>query len=181
MQKLKKQFNEYWIENLKEKEVAKKFLEFLEKNWEKWFFRENLEGHFTWSIIVVNEDITKTLLMHHKKLNKWLNFWGHADWDIDLENVAIRELSEEAGIFVQKKDLLKDFIDLQIQTIPERKNEPEHFHYDVRYVIKVPENIDFKLQEKEVNDIKWFSIKDLKEKNISPWVLKVVEKLQKKL
>ena len=178
MKKLLKQFKNYKIENSSEKEVAEKYIEFLEKIWEKWFYRENLEGHFTASIVVVNEDITKTLLMHHKKLNRWLNFWWHADWEIDLENVAIRELEEEAWITISKSDLLKDFIDLDLQIIPERKSEPEHFHYDVRYVVKIDENTKFIKQEEEVNDIKWFSIEELEKENLSPWVLKIIQKIK---
>ena len=178
MKKLLKQFENYKIENPSEKEVAEKYIEFLEKIWEKWFYRENLEGHFTASIVVVNEDITKTLLIHHKKLNRWLNFWWHADWEIDLENVAIRELEEEAWITISKSDLLKDFIDLDLQTIFERKSEPEHFHYDVRYVVKIDENTKFIKQEEEVNDIKWFSIEELEKENLSPWVLKIIQKIK---
>lgn len=178
MKKLKEKLLRYKEENPLEKETAEKYIKFLEKFWEKWFFRENLEWHFTGSIVVVNNDISKTLLMHHKKLDRWLNFWWHADWDMDIENVAIRELAEEAGIFIEKSDLLKGFIDLDLQTIPERKKEPEHFHYDIRFVVKIHENIDFQKQESEVNDIKWFSIEELEKQNLSPWVLKIIKKIK---
>jgi len=179
MQKLKKIFEKYKDNYPLEKQIAEKFINFLEKYKEKGFFRENLEGHFNGSIIVVNKDISKTLLMHHKKLDRWLNFWWHADWEIDLENVAIRELEEEAGISINKSDLLENFVDLDLQTIPERKNEPEHFHYDIRFVVKVDDTVKFKKQETEVNDIKWFSVKQLEEDNLSPWVLKIIKKLKK--
>lgn len=160
-----------------ERDIAIKYLDFLENFKEKWFYRENLDWHFTWSVMVFNKDLSKTLLMHHKKLDRWLNFWWHADGDTDLENVAIRELGEEAGIKVEKKDLLNDFIDLDLQTIPERKKEPEHFHYDIRYVVLLPDDIVFEKQDSEVNDIKWFDTKDL-ETWLSDWVLKVYNKLK---
>jgi len=185
MKNLKEKLLIYKKQNPLEKETAEKYINFLEKFWEKWFFRENLEWHFTGSIVVVNKDVSKTLLMHHKKLDRWLNFWWHADWDMDIENVAIRELEEEAGIFIEKSDLLEGFIDLELQTIPERKNvpwkkcpwgEPEHFHYDIRFVVKIDENIDFKKQESEVNDIKWFTTEELEKENLSPWVLKIIKK-----
>ena len=187
MKKLKEKLLRYKVQNPLEEETAEKYINFLEKFWEKWFFRENLEWHFTGSIVVVNKNISKTLLMHHKKLDKWLNFWWHADWDIDIENVAIRELEEEAGIFIKKSDLLEDFIDLDLQIIPERKNapwkkcpwgEPKHFHYDVRYVVKVDENINFQKQELEVNDIKWFTVEELEKENLSNWVFKIIRKIQ---
>lgn len=179
MQKLKKIFENYKIKYPEENKITEKFLKLLEEKWKKWFFRENIEGHFTGSIVVVDKNITKILLMHHKKLDRWLNFWWHADWDIDIENVAIRELEEEAGIFIKKSDLLENFIDLDLQIIPERKKEIEHFHYDIRFVVKIEENIKFEKQEIEVNDIKWFSIEELEKNNLSPWVLKIINKIRK--
>jgi len=49
-----------------------------------------------------------------------------------------------------------------------RKNEPEHFHYDIRYTVKVNRNIEFKKQESEVNDIKWFKIEEVENQNLYP-------------
>ena len=170
-------FEKYKLENTLEKDETNKYISFLAKYSEKWFFRENLEWHFTASIIVVNKDISKTLLMHHKKLNRWLNFWWHADWEINLINVAIRELEEEAWISIKELDLLEDFIDLDLQIISERKNEPEHFHFDIRFVVKIYENTVYKKQESEVNEIKWFTINDLRKQKISDWVLKVIDKI----
>ena len=177
MKNLIKEFKNYKIQNPLEKEIVEKFINFLEKYWEKGFFRENLKWHFTASIVVFNKDISKTLLMHHIKLDKWLNFWWHADWDVNVRNVAIRELEEEAWISIKEEDLLDNFMDLDLQIIPERKKEPEHYHYDIRFVVTVDNNIDFQKQETEVNDIKWFDIEELRSKKISDWVLKIVDKI----
>ncbi len=38
-------------------------------------------GHFTASAFLLNHDQTKFLLMHHKKLNKWLQLGGHCESD----------------------------------------------------------------------------------------------------
>ena len=179
MKKLKKDLENYILKNPYEKEVAEKFINFLEKYWEKWFFRENLEWHFTWSVLVFNKDFSKTLLMHHKKLNRWLNFWWHADWDLNIKNVAIKELWEEAWILMKKEDLIEDFMDLDLQIIPERKKEPEHFHYDIRFVICVNENILFEKQDLEVNEIKWFNVLDLVWNNDFDSLFRVVNKIRK--
>jgi len=117
--------------------------------------------------------------MHHKKLNKWVNFWWHTDWEINIKNVAVRELEEEAWILINKSDLVENFSDLEIHKVPLWKNQPEHFHYDISYVVKVNRNIEFKKQESEVNDIKWFLIEELKKENLYPWVLKVYKKLNR--
>ena len=170
-------FEKYKKENPLEKKITEKYISFLEKYWERWFFRDNLEWHFTASIIVVNKDISKTLLMHHIKLDRWLNFWGHADWEINLKNVAIRELEEESWISIKEDDLFENFMDLDLHVIPERTNEPEHFHYDTRFVVMIDEKTIFKKQELEVNDIKWFDIDDLRKQKLSSWVLKVIDKI----
>ncbi len=178
MQNLKNIFQKYIETFPLEKETAQKYIDFLEKQQEKAFVRQTLEWHFTGSIVVVNKDFSKTLLMHHKKLWIWMNFWWHADWESDLKNVAIRELEEEWGIKIQKENLL-NIIDLDLHIIPERKQEPEHYHYDIKFIVAIDDNTNFEKQEKDVNDIKWFSINEIKNmKNITIWVWKMIKKLE---
>lgn len=168
--------NRYKTENENETIDTNKFIDFYKKNWEKWFYRNCTKWHFTWSIFVINEDFTKVLLMHHKKLNKWMNFWWHADWDNDIVNVAIRELEEESGIKIEKEDL-EDFLDLDLQVIPQRLEEPEHYHYDFRFLVSIKDDTIFNKQDAEVNDIKWINISDLKNYNKATWVDKIINKL----
>jgi 8-oxo-dGTP pyrophosphatase MutT (NUDIX family) len=53
---------------------------------------------FTVSIFVVHEG--KVLLIHHRKLNKWLPLGGHIELDEDPEMAALREAKEESGLDV---------------------------------------------------------------------------------
>ena len=46
--------------------------------------RENKFGHFTASAFVVNEDFTKTLLVHHNIFGGYIFPGGHADGESDL-------------------------------------------------------------------------------------------------
>ncbi|KJV28107.1 NUDIX hydrolase [Luteibacter yeojuensis] len=97
------------------------------------FHRETLEGHFTGSAWLVSADGQRVLLMHHRKLQRWLQPGGHADGDADLAGVALREAEEETGL----RDLavMPAVFDVDRHVIPARGHEPAHFHYDVRYVV----------------------------------------------
>ena len=98
------------------------------------FERSNQEGHFTGSAWLVSADGRRVLLMHRRKLGRWLQPGGHADGDVDLARVALREAQEETGVTDLCVD--GDIFDIDRHRIPARANEPEHWHYDVRYVVR---------------------------------------------
>lgn len=54
---------------------------------------------FTVAIFVVHE--RRVLLIHHRKLNKWLPLGGHIELDEDPEIAALREAKEESGLDVE--------------------------------------------------------------------------------
>src|SRR5687767_14269611 len=109
------------------------------------FSRTLLEGHVTASGLVVTEDFEQVLLTHHKKLGTWLQLGGHCDGDSEVQNVALRECQEESGLtdlkifdpcpYFNSISFSPLFFDIDIHTIPERKNEPNHIHYDIRYLV----------------------------------------------
>ncbi|RLS89050.1 MAG: NUDIX domain-containing protein, partial [Planctomycetota bacterium] len=53
---------------------------------------------FTVAVFVVHEK--KVLVIHHKKLDKWLPLGGHIELDEDPEQAALRETLEESGLAV---------------------------------------------------------------------------------
>jgi len=71
-----------------EQKFISAFLDLL--NHQGCFQRTHLPGHITGSSWIVNADRSKTLLVHHAKLNKWVQPGGHADGDENILNVAIR-------------------------------------------------------------------------------------------
>ena len=115
-----------------ESEVVTQFEAFLHAH-ANGFERSNLVGHFTGSAWLVSGDGTRVLLMHHRKLDCWLQPGGHADGDSDLARVALREAEEETGLTGLCID--GDVFDIDRHRIPCRADEPEHWHYDVRYVV----------------------------------------------
>ncbi len=98
--------------------------------------RTCLAGHLTGSALIVDPSRGQSLLIHHTKLDRWLQPGGHADGDGDLGRVALREATEETGLV--GLSLVLPAIDLDIHEIPERGHEPAHVHLDVRFLVLAP-------------------------------------------
>ena len=62
------------------------------------FERSLLEGHVTGSAWVIDAEGAQVLLLHHRKLDRWLQPGGHCDGDADVLRVAMREAREESGL-----------------------------------------------------------------------------------
>ncbi|MEP6898370.1 MAG: NUDIX hydrolase [Rhodanobacter sp.] len=122
------------------------------------FERSQLHGHFTGSAWLVSEDGRRALLMHHRKLDRWLQPGGHADGDIDLAGVALREAREETGVVDLRVE--GGIFDLDRHRIAARGNEPEHWHYDVRYVVRASHDECFTVNE-ESHALAWRPVVDL--------------------
>jgi 8-oxo-dGTP pyrophosphatase MutT (NUDIX family) len=158
-----------------ESAMLERYISFVKANSD--CFERSLQiGHVTGSAWVVNRERTHTLLTHHKKLNKWLQLGGHADGDVDVLRVAKREVAEESGItdVVQVGD---GIFDVDIHLIPERKNEPEHYHYDVRYALQVTGDEDYVVSD-ESHDLDWLEIDRLSERTQEESMLRLARKWQ---
>lgn len=114
-------------------------------------------GHFTASAFLLNHDQTKFLLMHHKKLNKWLQLGGHCESD-DLLTEAIREAREESGIN-EIEAVSNNIFDIDVHYIPQTLKDPSHYHYDIRFLLKTIDNDNF-IKNNESHELKWFSFAD---------------------
>lgn len=146
------------------------------------FERECLEAHLTASALVINPQNKKILLHLHKKLKIWLQFGGHADGEINLSNVALKESMEETGLkdleFFQNKKIPLD-IDLQI--IPENGNVKQHYHLDFRYLLLTQTTTTPTPNANESQNLKFFSFKELKqvENKLDPALRRLIKKAKK--
>lgn len=101
------------------------------------FSRQHFQpGHFTASTFVISPR-GRLLLIHHAKLNRWLQPGGHTDTDDATPfAAALRELREEACL----ADAVGDGVlfDLDIHPIPAnpKRGEPAHEHFDLRYLVR---------------------------------------------
>ena len=107
---------------LEEQKFVTPFLDLLTQT--DCFQRTHLPGHLTGSAWILNKSKTKVVLVHHGKLNRWMQPGGHADGDENIFAVACREGNEETGI----GNLIgaEEIFDIDIHTIPARKDFPEH-------------------------------------------------------
>ena len=118
--------------------------------------RSELVGHLTGSAWIVDLKRTQTLLTHHRKLDRWLQLGGHADGDPDLLAVAVREGKEESGL-ISLKVISEIPFDIDRHWIPERKGEPRHYHYDLRFMMEADPNEPLVVTH-ESNALKWIPL-----------------------
>jgi 8-oxo-dGTP pyrophosphatase MutT (NUDIX family) len=136
---------------------AAQFSDFLQSH-PSVFERRHMQGHFTGSAWLVSADGVWVLLMHHRKLDRWLQPGGHADGDTDLARVALREAQEETGVIDLRVE--GGIFDIDRHRIPARANEPEHWHYDVRYVVRAGTDGRFTINEESLA-LAWRSVAEI--------------------
>ncbi len=139
------------------------------------FERSLKVGHVTGSAWIVDRHRQHVLLTHHRKLDRWLQLGGHADGDPDIVNVALREAQEESGI-EQITLLSENIYDIDVHTIPARGDEPEHYHYDVRFLLEADRNTPLVVSS-ESKDLAWVPVKNLREHTEDRSILRMAEKL----
>ncbi len=135
-------------------------------------------GHFTASCYVVDGG-GRLLLHHHRRLDRWLQMGGHVEGDESPELTALREGEEESGL----RDLAlagAGIFDLDIHGIPAGKGEPDHDHYDVRYLARTASPDAITLDRAESNDLAWVTLDraaELMSGSESHRVLRKIERL----
>lgn len=112
------------------------------RNPRQWWSRDTASGHVTCSAWILNATLTEVLLLHHAKLERWLQPGGHMDADDpSLLAAALREATEETGLKGLRAER-ETIFDIDVHTIPARtawgKVENAHQHYDLRYMFVAP-------------------------------------------
>jgi 8-oxo-dGTP pyrophosphatase MutT (NUDIX family) len=138
------------------------------------FDRSLLEGHVTASAWIVNSGRTHVLLIHHVKLDKWLQPGGHCDGDEDVLRVAVKEVLEETGLTVDPVDTA--IFDVDNHLIPQKRDIPAHIHYDIRFLVTAEKGADSLPGNSEVNSIRWVRLEDVVQYNDTESILRMVRK-----
>lgn len=110
-------------------------------------------GHVTASCYIVDPD-GRLLLHHHRRLGRWLQMGGHVEAGETAEAAALREGREESGL--DDLALLDEGIfDLDVHAIPAAKGEPDHYHFDVRYLASTRAPGSITIDRAESNELAW--------------------------
>lgn len=120
---------------------------------------------FTVAIFVVHD--AKVLIIHHRKLDKWLPLGGHIELEEDPEQAALREAKEESGLDVEllgerppttspgtRALIGPRFLDIH-------RISDTHEHIGMIYWARTKNPADIQRAEAEHHDIRWCSAADL--------------------
>jgi 8-oxo-dGTP pyrophosphatase MutT (NUDIX family)/SAM-dependent methyltransferase len=144
------------------------------------FDRAIAEGHLTGSAIIVSAIGDRVLLLHHRKLGRWLQPGGHADpGECVGEAVALREAREETGIEgLALHGRAPRPLDVDVHVIPARGGEPAHEHLDLRYLVVAPEAAEARLKADESHAIRWFRWDELAALELDPGLQRALKKVR---
>ncbi len=115
---------------------------------------------FTVSVFIVNAG--RVLLVHHKKLQKWLPVGGHVEIGENPEQAALREALEESGLEIELIGARppREFPGTTILTAPAYLDvhdiAGDHRHVGMIYFAR-SERAETRLAEAEHHDIRWFT------------------------
>ena len=136
-------------------------------------------GHFTASGFVASPDGEAVLLIHHGKLDRWLQPGGHIEaCDSTVEDAARREVLEETGVGNLQR-LGSSLVRIDAHVIPERGSEPEHTHIDLAMGFVAPNDAIGPLDE--VRDARWVRFEDLDAYDVDQGVLGGADALRRLL
>ena len=136
-------------------------------------------GHVTASCFIVDPAGGRLLLHHHRRLGRWLQMGGHVEPDEAPRDAARREGEEESGLGDLR--LAGAIVDLDVHAIPAGRGEPDHLHFDVRYVASTARPEAIRIVPAESNDLAWFALRDAEPRMNEAASSRVIRKIERLL
>lgn len=123
----------------------------------------------------------RVLLIHHKKMNKWLPPGGHVESGESIYDALLREIREETQldnyVVLGNRSPVKEEgrIIMPAPTFMDIHAVYDGFaHQGLFYFIKAT-NDKVVLNKEEHNDIRWFTIEEMKKENVISGVIQYSE------
>lgn len=170
---LRAELRDYVPADAREAQMRDRFVAFLTAH-DDAFERVCVPGHVTASAWIVDPSRTRALLTHHRKLGRWLQLGGHVDGDTDARRSALREAREESGLR-SLRPIGGAIYDVDVHRIPARGAEPEHDHFDVRFVFEADPNEPLVVSD-ESHELAWIPLDRLAEYGADDSVLRLARK-----
>jgi 8-oxo-dGTP pyrophosphatase MutT (NUDIX family) len=143
------------------------------------FARDNPAGHMTASAMIARPDGSEFLLVHHRKLSRWLQPGGHTEAsDASAFDAALREAREETGIVHFDAPLGRTVFDVDVHAIPAHKKDPAHSHFDVRFLLTSTEGVPEHAARAEDPDrpMRWVSLEAAHAMGLDPSLARALGK-----
>ena len=144
-------------------------LDFLDRH-DDALHRSCRRGHLTGSALVVSADGSRVVMLHHRKLQRWLQPGGHCDGDANLAAVGLREATEETGLDGLR--VAPVAIDLDVHEVRPPREDP-HLHLDARFLVVAPEDAIL-AGNHESTAIRWFAPDALADLDVDDGTLRMV-------
>ncbi len=147
---------------------------FIERHRSGWWRRSTIEGHVTAAAWLINAECTHALLLHHAKLDRWLQPGGHLDdTDVNPAEGALREAMEETGLG-ELSLAGSGLFDVDVHAIPQRLGEAAHLHYDARYLV-VSKNRNVTLSSESLG-FQWIAFAEIATSNMDESITRLAKK-----
>jgi 8-oxo-dGTP pyrophosphatase MutT (NUDIX family) len=177
------QLERYAVLHPDETETASRFADFVRSHGDA-FLRSCAPGHVTGSAFIVDPSMALTLVVHHRKLDKWLQPGGHCDPGETSLEAALREALEETGVTASPADAATMF-DIDIHPIPARAAKsgdaaggtPAHLHYDARWLLLASPGTTSVSDESHA--VEWVSLDEAVRRNPEESIARMVRKVRK--
>ena len=108
-------------------------------------------GHITCTGLVLAPDGARVLLVHHRRLDRWLLPGGHVEpEDREIWDAARREVIEETGVELLRNPA-SPLVGMDVHGIPAKGVEPYHLHHDLVFAFRaVNDGIQCSPESREV-------------------------------
>jgi 8-oxo-dGTP pyrophosphatase MutT (NUDIX family) len=132
--------------------------------------------HVTASAVIARPDGGAFLLVHHRRLDRWLQPGGHVETaDGSVFEAARREALEETGTHRFESPIGARILDVDVHPIPPSADRPAHVHFDLRHLLTTSQE-RFEVQAEEVRRAAWFTLEEARAEGVDASLERAIRK-----